>query len=71
MNWTLPGGKVEHAEDPFDAMVREVAEETGCEAFGPPEPVGPVVTGLLSADLLAPPGRADPPSEPAPGLPVP
>jgi 8-oxo-dGTP diphosphatase len=30
--WTLPGGKVEHAEDPFDAVTREVAEETGCEA---------------------------------------
>ena len=28
--WTLPGGKVEHAEDPFDAVIREVAEETGC-----------------------------------------
>ena len=28
--WTLPGGRVEHAEDPFDAVIREVAEETGC-----------------------------------------
>ncbi|MEV7192032.1 NUDIX domain-containing protein [Streptomyces sp. NPDC093510] len=27
--WTLPGGRVEHAEDPFDAVIREVAEETG------------------------------------------
>ncbi len=27
--WTLPGGQVEHAEDPLDAVVREVAEETG------------------------------------------
>jgi len=26
------GGKVEHAEDPFDAVIREVAEETGFEA---------------------------------------
>lgn len=31
-NWTLPGGKVEHAEDPFDTVIREVAEEIGCEA---------------------------------------
>ncbi|PSK93696.1 ADP-ribose pyrophosphatase YjhB (NUDIX family) [Murinocardiopsis flavida] len=30
--WTLPGGRVEHAEDPFDTVIREVAEETGCTA---------------------------------------
>jgi 8-oxo-dGTP diphosphatase len=41
MSWTLPGGKVEHAEDPFDAVVREVAEETGCDA---------VVERLLGVD---------------------
>ncbi|MFJ2651456.1 NUDIX hydrolase [Streptomyces sp. NPDC087420] len=40
-NWSLPGGKVEHAEDPFDAVIREVAEETGCEA---------VVERLLGVD---------------------
>ncbi|WP_172383255.1 NUDIX hydrolase [Streptomyces sp. MNP-20] len=39
--WTLPGGRVEHAEDPFDAVVREFAEETGCEA---------VVERLLGVD---------------------
>ena len=40
-NWTLPGGKVEHAEDPFDAVIREVAEETGYDA---------VVERLLGVD---------------------
>jgi 8-oxo-dGTP diphosphatase len=28
-HWTLPGGRVEHGEDPFEAVVREVEEETG------------------------------------------
>lgn len=27
--WTLPGGGVEPLEDPVDAVIREVAEETG------------------------------------------
>lgn len=40
-NWSLPGGKVEHTEDPFDAVTREVAEETGCDA---------VVERLLGVD---------------------
>jgi ADP-ribose pyrophosphatase YjhB (NUDIX family) len=31
-NWTLPGGRVVHVEDPFDAVIREVAEETGYDA---------------------------------------
>ncbi|MEU4389297.1 NUDIX domain-containing protein [Kribbella sp. NPDC023855] len=39
--WTLPGGKVEPAEDPFDAVIREVLEETGCDA---------VVERLLGVD---------------------
>jgi ADP-ribose pyrophosphatase YjhB (NUDIX family) len=30
-HWTLPGGGVEHGEDPRTAVVREVAEETGYE----------------------------------------
>jgi 8-oxo-dGTP diphosphatase len=41
ITWTLPGGQVEHAEDPLDAVVREIAEETGCEA---------VVDRLLGVD---------------------
>ncbi|MDG4809284.1 NUDIX domain-containing protein [Micromonospora sp. WMMD1120] len=40
-HWTLPGGEIEHAEDPFDAVVREVAEETGYQA---------VVERLLGVD---------------------
>ena len=31
-HWTLPGGGVEQSEDPFDAVIREVAEETGYDA---------------------------------------
>jgi ADP-ribose pyrophosphatase YjhB (NUDIX family) len=27
--WTLPGGGVEHGEDPYDAVIREAYEETG------------------------------------------
>ncbi|MCD9592043.1 NUDIX domain-containing protein [Streptomyces solisilvae] len=40
-SWTLPGGRVEQGEDPFDAVIREVAEETGCAA---------VVDRLLGVD---------------------
>ena len=30
--WTLPGGGLDHGEDPRAAVVREIAEETGLEA---------------------------------------
>ena len=40
-NWTLPGGRVEHAEDPLDTVRREVLEETGCHC---------VVERLLGVD---------------------
>lgn len=39
--WTLPGGRVEHGEDPFDTVIREVTEETGHDA---------VVERLLGVD---------------------
>ena len=27
--WTLPGGGIDHGEDPYEAVIREVDEETG------------------------------------------
>ncbi|WP_084161119.1 NUDIX hydrolase [Nocardia sp. BMG51109] len=39
--WTLPDGGVEHTEDPFDAVTRELHEETGYEG---------VVERLLGVD---------------------
>jgi len=53
--WTLPGGGVEQGEDPFDTVIREVAEETGCVA---------VVERLLGVD-----SRVIPAVDRLPGLP--
>ncbi|MGW2488800.1 NUDIX hydrolase [Streptomyces sp. NPDC001606] len=39
--WVLPGGGMEHGEDPYDTVRREVAEETGYHVE---------VTGLLGVD---------------------
>ncbi|MEU7060338.1 NUDIX hydrolase [Streptomyces sp. NPDC046197] len=39
--WTLPGGGMEHGEDPCDTVLREVTEETGYRIE---------VTGLLGVD---------------------
>ena len=30
--WTLPGGGIDHGEDPRHAVVREIREETGLDA---------------------------------------
>jgi ADP-ribose pyrophosphatase YjhB (NUDIX family) len=46
---------VEHGEDPFDAVIREVAEETGCSA---------IVERLLGVD-----SRVIPAADRMPGLP--
>ena len=39
--WSLPGGRIEPAESPEQAVVREVSEETGLDVL-PRRPVGRV-----------------------------
>ncbi|MEV4329422.1 NUDIX hydrolase [Streptomyces sp. NPDC049597] len=41
--WTLPGGGMDHGEDPLDTVVREVEEETGYAAE---------MTALLGIDSI-------------------
>lgn len=41
--WTLPGGGMDHGEDPYDTVIREAAEETGYDV----EP-----TALLGVDSV-------------------
>ncbi|MFJ9536224.1 NUDIX hydrolase [Streptomyces sp. NPDC101225] len=42
--WTLPGGGMEHGEDPYDTVLREVEEETGHLVE---------ITGLLGVDSVS------------------
>ena len=42
--WTLPGGGMEHGEDPYDTVLREVEEETGYLVE---------ITGLLGVDSIS------------------
>ncbi|WP_028807503.1 NUDIX hydrolase [Streptomyces canus] len=47
--WTLPGGGMEHGEDPHDTVLREVAEETGYRVE---------VTGMLGVRSVRFPSRS-------------
>ena len=49
--WTLPGGGIDPGEDPKDAVVREVFEETGIEAEII-EPLGTIAYEFTAGNLL-------------------
>lgn len=56
-HWTLPGGGVEHGEDPFHTVIRELAEETGLDAVA--ERLLGVDSRIIPAAERARPGLPD------------
>jgi 8-oxo-dGTP pyrophosphatase MutT (NUDIX family) len=49
-NWHLPGGGVKKGEHPFEAVVREVYEETGVKCLGSPEFFGVYYQKYMGVD---------------------